>query len=49
MIVRMQEFLQVVSYDAVTNFLMQMTNQATAAVAALECAQLDDTVIKKKL
>ena len=46
MIVRMQEFLEVVSYDVVTNFLMQMTNQAAAAVAALEYAQLDDTVIK---
>ena len=46
MIVRMQEFLEVVSYDIVTNFLMQMTNQAAAAVAALEYVQLDDTVIK---
>ena len=46
MIVRMQEFLEVVSYDVVTNFLMQMTNQASNAVAALEYAQLDDTVIK---
>jgi len=46
MIVRMQEFLEVVSYDVVTNFLMQMTSQASAAVAALEYAQLDDTVIK---
>jgi len=46
MIVRMQEFLEVVSYDVVTNFLMQMTNQAAEAVAALEYAQLDDTVIK---
>jgi conjugative transfer pilus assembly protein TraH len=46
MIVRMQEFLEVVSYDIVTNFLMQMTAQASSAVAALEYAQLDDTVIK---
>ena len=46
MIVRMQEFLEVVSYDVVTNFLMQMTNQAASAVAALEYAQVDDTVIK---
>lgn len=46
MIVRMQEFLEVVSYDVVTNFLMQMTSQASSAVAALEYAQLDDTVIK---
>jgi hypothetical protein len=47
MIVRMQEFLEVVAYDVVTNFLMQMTYQATEAVAALEYAQLDDAVIKK--
>ena len=46
MIVRMQEFLEVVSYDIVTNFLMQMTAQASSTVAALEYAQLDDTVIK---
>ena len=46
MVVRMQEFLEVVCYDVVTNFLMQMVNQAGAAVAALEYAQLDDTVIK---
>ena len=46
MIVRMQEFLEVVSYDIVTNFLMQMTAGASSAVAALEYAQLDDTVIK---
>ena len=46
MIVRMQEFLEVVSYDVVTNFLIQMTNQASSAVQALEYAQLDDTVIK---
>ena len=46
MLVRMQEFLEVVSYDVVTNFLMQMTNQAASAVTALEYAQLDDTVIK---
>ena len=46
MVVRMQEFLAVVSYDIVTNFLMQMTNHAASAVAALEYTQLDDTVIK---
>ena len=47
MLVRMQEFLEVVCYDVVTNFLTQMINQASAAVAALEYAQVDDTVIKK--
>ncbi|WP_250310522.1 conjugal transfer protein TraH [Rickettsia endosymbiont of Oedothorax gibbosus] len=46
MIVRMQEFLEVVSYDIVTNFLMQMTNTALSSVSALEYAQLDDAVIK---
>jgi hypothetical protein len=46
MIVKMQEFLEVVSYDIVTNFLMRMTNQASAAVTALEYAQLDDAIIK---
>ena len=46
MVVRMQEFLELVSYDIVTNFLMQMTNHAASAVAALEYTQLDDTVIK---
>ncbi len=47
MLVRMQEFLEVVCYDVVTNFLMQMTHQAGAAVSALEYAQLDNTVIDK--
>ncbi|MFU7501958.1 MAG: conjugal transfer protein TraH [Candidatus Tisiphia sp.] len=46
MIVRMQEFLEVVSYDIVTNFLMQMTNTALSSVSALEYAQLDDAVTK---
>ena len=46
MIVRMEEFLAVVAYDVVTNFLSQMTLQAGSAVATLSYAQLDDTVIR---
>jgi len=46
MLVRMQEFLEVVSYDIVTNFLIAMLNQASTAVAQLEYVQLDDSVIK---
>lgn len=47
MMVRMHEFVEVVCYDVVTNFLSQMINTASSAVAALEYAQLDDTVISK--
>ena len=46
MIVRMTEFIEVVCYDIVTNFLLQMVSQAHTAVAALEYAQLDNSVIK---
>jgi conjugative transfer pilus assembly protein TraH len=45
MIVRMDEFIQVVCYDVVTNFLTQMVTQATASVQALEYAQLDNSII----
>jgi conjugative transfer pilus assembly protein TraH len=47
MMVRMQEFVEVLCYDVVTNFLSQMINRAGAAVQSLEYAQLDDTVISK--
>ena len=46
MIVRMDEFIQVVCYDVVTNFLSQMITQANAAVQALEYSQVDNTVIR---
>lgn len=46
MIVRMDEFVQVVCYDVVTNFLTQIVNQALTAVRTLEYSQLDKTVIK---
>ncbi len=46
MSIRTAEFLEVVCYDVVTNFLAQMVTQASAAVGALEYAQLDDRVIK---
>jgi conjugative transfer pilus assembly protein TraH len=47
MMVRMSEFIEVVCYDVMTNFLSQMINQASASVQSLEYAQLDDAVIKK--
>lgn len=46
MIIRMQEFLEVVCYDVVTNFLTQMIDQASSAVALITYAQTDDVVIK---
>ena len=46
MLVRMDEFIQVVCYDVVTSFLSQMINQSSTAVKALEYSQLDDSVIK---
>ena len=46
MSIRTAEFLEVVCYDVVTNFLAQMVTQSMSAVGALEYAQLDDRVIK---
>ena len=46
MSVRTDEFIEVICYDVVTNFLSQMITQANAAVQALEYSQLDNTVIK---
>jgi len=46
MSIRTAEFLEVVCYDVVTNFLASMITQANAAVGALEYAQLDNRVIK---
>jgi hypothetical protein len=46
MLVRTHEFLEVISYDIVTNFLSNMLQQVSSAVAALEYSQLDNTVIQ---
>jgi len=46
MMVRTDEFIEVVCYDVVTNFLSAMLQQAHTSVAALEYSQLDNTVIK---
>ncbi len=42
MLVRMGEFVEVVCYDIVTNFLSQMVTKAQAAVESLEYTQLAD-------
>ncbi len=46
MSVRTDEFIEVICYDVVTNFLSQMITQANTAVQALEYSQVDNTVIK---
>jgi len=44
--VRMGEFVEVVCYDVITNFLQGMLNRVIANVQALEHVQVDDVVIK---
>jgi conjugative transfer pilus assembly protein TraH len=44
-LVRMEEFVQVVCYDVISNLLSQMLQQAITAVKTLEYAQLDKGVI----
>lgn len=45
LLVRMQEFIEVVCYDVVSNFLSQMLTTCSTAVKSLEYAQVDSTVI----
>ncbi len=45
MLVRMNEFVEVVCYDVVTTFLSQMVIKCGTAVQALEYSQLDNTAI----
>ena len=46
MIIRMQEFVEMVCYDVVTGFLSEMLRKATSSVQSLEYSQLDNTVIE---
>lgn len=46
MILRMSEFIEVVAYDVVTNFLSQVLAQVQNSVGSLEYAQLDNSIIR---
>ena len=41
------EFIEVVCYDMVTNFMQKMLHEAKTAVGSIETAQLDNTAIEK--
>ncbi len=45
-LVRMSEFVEVVCYDVITNFLQAMLNRVITNVQALEHVQVDNVVIK---
>ena len=46
-LIGMSEFIEVVCYDLVTNFMAQMVKQAKSAVEVLKSAQLDNTAIDR--
>jgi len=46
-LVGMHEFVEVVCYDLITNYMQKMLNQAKSSVEVLKTAQLDNTVIDK--
>ena len=46
LLVRMSEFIEVLCYDVITNYLEIMLGRVTASVRALEHTQVDDTIIK---
>ena len=41
------EFIEVVCYDMVTNFMQKMLHEAKTAVGSIETAQLDNTAIER--
>ena len=46
-LVGMHEFVEVVCYDLITNYMQKMLNQAKSSVEILKTAQLDNTAIDK--
>lgn len=46
LLVRMDEFVSVVCYDVITNFMQVMLNRVMTSVQSLEHAQMDDSVIR---
>lgn len=46
-LIGMQEFIEVVCYDLVTNYMQKMLSHAASAVEVLKAAQLDNVAIEK--